>query len=83
MCRSHAKVRINNYSINNNNSNNNSNNICDELTVSRPFIVIARVDRMKEAKSEAEQIVAAYRAEMEAAYQAKLNMVTLFLLHLH
>jgi vacuolar-type H+-ATPase subunit H len=36
---------------------------------------IARVDRMKEAKTEAEQIIAAYRAEMEAAYQAKLSSV--------
>lgn len=31
----------------------------------------ARVDRMKEAKSEAEQIIAAYRAEMEANYQSQ------------
>lgn len=32
---------------------------------------------MKEAKSEAEQIISAYRAEMEAAYQSKLNQVTI------
>ena len=31
--------------------------------------IIARVDRMKEAKSEAESAVAAYRAEMEAEFQ--------------
>lgn len=36
---------------------------------------LARVDRMKEAKTEAEQIIAAYRAEMEANYQAKLAKV--------
>jgi hypothetical protein len=30
---------------------------------------------MKEAKTEAEQIIAAYKAEMEAAYQSKLHMV--------
>mmetsp|Transcript_11210 Transcript_11210/g.17065 ORF Transcript_11210/g.17065 Transcript_11210/m.17065 type:complete len:111 (+) Transcript_11210:58-390(+) len=32
----------------------------------------ARVERMKEAKVEAEQIIAAYRAEMEAVYQKAL-----------
>eukprot|EP01041_Mallomonas_annulata_P000126 gene126-201_t len=32
----------------------------------------ARVERMKEAKTEAEQIIASYRAEMEAKYQASL-----------
>jgi hypothetical protein len=31
---------------------------------------------MKEAKSEAESIIAAYRAEMEAGYQKKFNMVS-------
>lgn len=30
---------------------------------------------MKEAKSEAEQIIAAYKADMEASYQSKLHMV--------
>ena len=30
---------------------------------------------MKEAKSEAESIITAYRAEMEANYQKKFNMV--------
>ena len=39
------------------------------------FVVVARVDRMKEAKTEAEQIIAAYRAEMEAAYQSKAASV--------
>eukprot|EP01006_Ploeotia_vitrea_P008521 TRINITY_DN20396_c0_g1_i1.p1 TRINITY_DN20396_c0_g1~~TRINITY_DN20396_c0_g1_i1.p1 ORF type:complete len:108 (+),score=13.52 TRINITY_DN20396_c0_g1_i1:72-395(+) len=33
----------------------------------------ARVDRMKEAKSEAEQAIAAYRAEMEAEYQKNVQ----------
>ncbi len=37
---------------------------------------IARGDRMKEAKHEAEQIVSAYRAEMEAKYQGKLAKTT-------
>lgn len=32
---------------------------------------------MKEAKSEAESIIAAYRAEMEAGYQKKFNMVSI------
>ena len=32
---------------------------------------------MKEAKSEAEKIIAAYKAEMEANYQSKLSMVRL------
>jgi vacuolar-type H+-ATPase subunit H len=36
----------------------------------------ARVDRMKEAKSEAEQIISAYRAEMEATYQKSLAAVS-------
>jgi hypothetical protein len=38
--------------------------------------VTARVDRMKEAKTEAEQIISAYRAEMEAAYRSKLATVS-------
>jgi len=37
--------------------------------------VTARVDRMKEAKTEAEQIISAYRAEMEAGYRSKLATV--------
>lgn len=37
---------------------------------------LARVDRMKEAKSEAEQIISAYRAEMEAKYQTSLAAVS-------
>ena len=37
---------------------------------------VARVDRMKEAKIEADQIIAAYRAEMEAVYQRSLSQVT-------
>ncbi len=39
------------------------------------FVFPARVDRMKEAKSEAEDAVAAYRAEMEAEYQKNVNKV--------
>jgi hypothetical protein len=39
------------------------------------YMYIARVDRMKEAKIEAEQIIAAYRAEMEAVYQRSLAVV--------
>ena len=35
-----------------------------------------RVDRMKQAKSEAEAQIAAYRAEMESAYQLKAKAVT-------
>jgi F0F1-type ATP synthase membrane subunit b/b' len=47
-----------------------------------PFIcfsicLAARVDRMKEAKVEADQIIAAYRAEMEAVYQRSLLQVAL------
>ena len=34
-----------------------------------------RVDRMKDAKHEAEAIIASYRAEMEASYQNKLKSV--------
>lgn len=34
-----------------------------------------RTDRIKEAKIEAEKMVAAYRAEMEAAYQDSLTKV--------
>jgi len=37
--------------------------------------ILARVDRMKEAKSEAEHIIAAYRAEMETTYQRSLAEV--------
>ena len=37
-----------------------------------------RVERMKEAKSEAEAQIAAYRAEMEAAFQAKSRAVNLY-----
>jgi hypothetical protein len=37
--------------------------------------IAERVDRIKEAKSEAEALIAAYRAEMEANYQKKMNMV--------
>lgn len=33
------------------------------------MMLIARADRLKEAKAEAEQIVNAYRAEMEATYK--------------
>ena len=41
-----------------------------------PLITNAeRVDRIKEAKSEAEALIAAYRAEMEANYQKKMNVV--------
>jgi vacuolar-type H+-ATPase subunit H len=36
------------------------------------YVLIARVDRLKEAKSEAEQIIAAYRAELEQNYQTLL-----------
>mmetsp|Transcript_27055 Transcript_27055/g.27294 ORF Transcript_27055/g.27294 Transcript_27055/m.27294 type:complete len:112 (+) Transcript_27055:106-441(+) len=36
----------------------------------------SRVERMKEAKTEAEQIIASYRAEMEAKYQASLYAQT-------
>ena len=47
--------------------------------------VAARVERMKEAKVEAEQIIAAYRAEMEAVYQKSLAavriIVVVFLCH--
>ena len=39
------------------------------------FVFVARGDRMKEAKSEAETIIAAYRAEMEANYQMSLAKV--------
>jgi vacuolar-type H+-ATPase subunit H len=34
---------------------------------------VARVDRMKEAKTEADAAIAQYRSEMEAEYQANLN----------
>ncbi len=36
---------------------------------------LARIDRMKEAKVEAEQAVASYRAEMESVYQDSLRKV--------
>lgn len=39
-------------------------------------ICIGRVERMKEAKSEAEQVIAAYRAEMEAEYQKEVSKVS-------
>jgi hypothetical protein len=39
------------------------------------FVYVARVDRMREAKTEAESIIAAYRAEMEANYQKNLAQV--------
>ena len=42
-------------------------------------MIVARVDRMKEAKTEAEQIIAAYRAEMEAAYKSKADSVIFIL----
>ena len=41
-------------------------------------MIVARVDRMKEAKTEAEQIIAAYRAEMEAAYKSKADSVIFY-----
>jgi vacuolar-type H+-ATPase subunit H len=40
------------------------------------YYCTARVDRMKEAKVEADQIIAAYRAEMEAVYQKSLATVS-------
>jgi hypothetical protein len=40
-------------------------------------MIIARVDRMKEAKVEAEQIIQAYKAEMESTYQKSLSAVSL------
>ena len=36
----------------------------------------ARGDKMKEAKTEADKIIAAYRSEMEADYQASLAKVS-------
>jgi hypothetical protein len=36
----------------------------------------ARVDRMKEAKSEAEAAIASYRAEMEAEYQKNVSKIS-------
>lgn len=42
---------------------------------------VARVDRLKEAKSEAESIIAAYRAELEAKYQTALSKVCQLLIH--
>ena len=38
-------------------------------------IILARVDRIKEAKVEAEQAIAAYKSEQEAIYQAALAKV--------
>lgn len=35
--------------------------------------ILARTDRLKEAKSEAEQIIAAYRSELEANYKIALD----------
>lgn len=40
------------------------------------FNFIARVERMKEAKSEAEAAIAEYRNEMEAKYQESANKVS-------
>lgn len=37
---------------------------------------IARVERMKEAKTEAEAAIAAYRAEMEAEYQKNVSKLS-------
>jgi hypothetical protein len=37
--------------------------------------ITARGDKMKEAKTEADKIIAAYRSEMEADYQASLAKV--------
>ena len=52
------------------------------LTTSiQSFSNLARGDRMKEAKSEAEKIIASYKADMEATYQvslAKVSKETLF-----
>ena len=37
------------------------------------LLLSARVDRMKEAKSEAEKIISTYKAEKESSYQAALG----------
>jgi len=39
--------------------------------------ITARGDKMKEAKTEADKIIAAYRSEMEADYQASLAKVSM------
>ena len=39
------------------------------------YVSVARGDRMKEAKSEAEKIIASYKADMEATYQVSLAKV--------
>ena len=39
----------------------------------------ARIDRMKDAKLEAEKAIAAYKSEMEAVYQDALKKVYLLL----
>jgi F0F1-type ATP synthase membrane subunit b/b' len=38
---------------------------------------------MREAKTEAESIIAAYRAEMEANYQKNLAQVHIYHVHIH
>jgi hypothetical protein len=43
------------------------------------IVILARGERMKEAKSEAEAIVAAYRAEMESNYQQSSVKVGIFI----
>jgi hypothetical protein len=42
------------------------------ITLSFPPLSTERVTKMKEAKSEAEQIIAAYKKELEANYQANV-----------
>ena len=42
---------------------------------------LERVDRIKEAKTEAEALIAAYRAEMEANFQKKINLVRSIILN--
>lgn len=49
--------------------------ICHLIAFLSVFFLLARVERMKEAKIEAEAAIAQYRAEMEAEYQANLNKV--------
>ena len=41
--------------------------------------ILARIDRIKEAKVEAEQAVTAYRNEMERGYQEALSKVCIYL----
>ena len=43
-------------------------------------IILARIDRIKEAKVEAEQAVTAYRNEMERGYQEALSKVFIYLI---